>query len=46
VDTTDGWLEINATKNHTHTQEIDRGQKVVIVIGSGLVEEKIQEYFH
>lgn len=46
VDTANGWLEVNATKNHTHTQEIDRGQKVVIVIGSGIVEEKIQEYFH
>lgn len=39
------WLELNATHQETRICPITEGQDVVIVIGEGLCEEKIQKYF-
>ena len=39
------WLELNATHQELRIEPIPEGQEVVIVIGEGLCEEKIQECF-
>ncbi len=39
------WLELNATHQETTICPITEGQDVVIVIGEGLCEKKIQKYF-
>lgn len=41
----DGWIEINATSRKTEVRPIENGQEIIIVIGSGLVEDRIKEYF-
>ena len=41
----DGWIEINATSRKTEVRPIENGQEIIIVIGSGLVENRIKEYF-
>lgn len=35
------WMELNATHQNMTVQQIERGQEVIIVIGEGLVEDKI-----
>lgn len=37
------WLEINATRQATAVQELDRGQEIIIVIGEQLNEENIKK---
>lgn len=41
----DEWMEINATSNKTEIRSIDKGQEIVIVIGSNLVEDRIKKHF-
>lgn len=38
----DSWLEINATKDGISMKEIEKGQKVIIVIGESLEKESIE----
>lgn len=38
------WMELNATHQELCIEPITEGQEVVIVIGEGLCEEKIQKY--
>lgn len=39
------WLELNATKSNVSICPIKEGQEIIIVIGAGLVEDRIKEYF-
>lgn len=39
------WMELNATSKEIALQPIAQGQEVLIVIGEGLVEEKINAYW-
>lgn len=41
----DSWLELNATVHKTEIKPIDKGQKIIIIIGSDLMEDKIKQYF-
>lgn len=41
----DQWMELNATPKEITLQPISQGQEVLIVIGEGLVEEKIKLYW-
>ena len=40
-----GWTEINATSKKTEVKPIEAGQEIIIIIGSDLVEKRIQSYF-
>lgn len=40
-----GWLQLNATRHEIILQPIESGQEVLIVIGSGLSEKNIRNYF-
>lgn len=44
-DTDNQWMELNATPKEITLQPISQGQEVLIVIGEGLVEEKINAYW-
>ena len=44
-DTDNQWMELNATPKEITLQPISPGQEVLIVIGEGLVEEKINAYW-
>lgn len=41
----DSWLELNATVHKTEIKPIDKGQEIIIIIGSDLMEDKIKQYF-
>ncbi len=41
----DGWVQINATKDVLKAEPISRGQKVLIMIGEELNQDKLQEVF-
>lgn len=41
----DQWMELNATPKEITLQPISQGQEVLIVIGEGLVEERINAYW-
>lgn len=41
----DDWLELNATSHKTEIKSIDKGQEIIIIIGSNLVEDRIKSYF-
>ncbi|WP_167956780.1 GTP-binding protein [Anaerosporobacter faecicola] len=40
------WLEVNATREHLATRSVEKGQKVLIVIGEDLNKEAIEAYFN
>lgn len=42
----DSWLELNATRREFSLKSISVGQEVVIVIGEGMKEERIQGYLY
>jgi len=39
------WIELNATHHHISIQPITLGQEIMIVIGEGLVENRIKDYW-
>lgn len=39
------WIELNATHQTLTIEPIEKGQEVLIVIGEGLVEDKIRKFF-
>lgn len=41
----DAWIQINASKDALKMEEIPQGQKVLIMIGENLNQEKLQELF-
>ena len=41
----DGWQEINATRGGIRTQQISRGQNVVILVGEDMKKDRIDIYF-
>lgn len=43
VRTSEGWLELNATREHIEISDIDNGQQIMIVIGEKLDEDRIRE---
>jgi len=45
IRTKDGFLEINANHNGTQLRKTGSGQNVIIIVGEGLKEERISEYF-
>ena len=40
----EGWLELNATRQETALRPIQAGQEILIAIGEGLKKEKIETY--
>lgn len=40
-----GWLQLNATHHEISMQPITAGQEILIVIGTGLKEDRIRSYF-
>lgn len=46
MSTEDGsWIELNATHQNITIQPIEKGQDILIIIGEGLVEEKISAFW-
>ena len=42
----DEWIELNATHHEISIKPIKTGQEVIIVIGEGLIEKKIENYWN
>jgi len=41
----DGWIELNATHHDISIKPIQQGQEIIIVIGEGLIEKNIKQYW-
>ncbi|WP_373215060.1 GTP-binding protein [Ruminococcus sp. 5_1_39BFAA] len=39
------WIELNATHQSTAIQHVEKGQEIIIVIGEGLIRDKISAFF-
>lgn len=39
------WIELNATHQSTAIQHVEKGQEIIIVIGEGLIKDKISAFF-
>lgn len=39
------WIELNATHQNTAIQHVEKGQEIIIVIGEGLIRDKISAFF-
>lgn len=45
INSPDGWLEVNATKQGISIESISEGQELFIIIGEGLNEEKLGKHW-